>query len=387
MLPVNITFHFKNYAESEVQADVHATLYSLDDTTRVEFDDEGNREETELEDSANRAIPGLTYRLGTTVEKVFEANEGNLIKTLGELGPIGRTQELKRLKHTIEPRIKYRYVPEVDQDDIPSFDSLDRLIKRNLLNLSLVQRLFARYEPRDPYLYGVEELAPEVSDIETIRSTAPLDPTLDYGPGDNVGEFQRLRVGAIKELVTFKLSETYDIEKAIEEDAEGTDDDTDNDGDDDDDEDERGPWSDLAADLTLYPNDYVALRLNTDFDVENNDFSMYGFEGQLADKRGDQVRARFNFIEDEVRQLDSNLEVRLTENTKVGFFTRYDALESEFIERRAALRFYSTCRCWMFDLAASDRTNPDQTKVYFMVTLTGLGEFGTTLWSRMNQSE
>jgi len=49
-----------------------------------------------------------------------------------------------KLKHLIEPSISYVYTPEVNQDTIPQFDSLDRIAKTNRMEYSLVNTLFAK---------------------------------------------------------------------------------------------------------------------------------------------------------------------------------------------------------------------------------------------------
>lgn len=62
---------------------------------------------------------------------------------------------MDRLLHTIEPTLAYRYAPDVDQDDLPSFDDLDYLPEENNLRWGLVSRLVGRY-PRAGY-EGAEE--------------------------------------------------------------------------------------------------------------------------------------------------------------------------------------------------------------------------------------
>lgn len=51
-----------------------------------------------------------------------------------------------RVRHSIEPTISYRYVPSVDQDNLPELDSLDRVQEQNLISVALINRLTARYK-------------------------------------------------------------------------------------------------------------------------------------------------------------------------------------------------------------------------------------------------
>ncbi|MEA3332641.1 MAG: LPS assembly protein LptD [Pseudomonadota bacterium] len=52
---------------------------------------------------------------------------------------------MDRLLHTLEPTVGYRYVPDVDQDDLPSFDDVDYLAEESNVTWALVSRLIGRY--------------------------------------------------------------------------------------------------------------------------------------------------------------------------------------------------------------------------------------------------
>lgn len=361
---LKLPFHYRNFFESELSGDVTMSDYEL--STSDDFVPEKPEDRQTFADSSQRLVPGVSYRLSTVVEKVMPVEEGNWIKYIGELGPIGRSQELTRLKHTIEPIAKYRWVPEVNQDDIPIFDSDDRLDQKNVVTAGVVQRLYARYEPRNPYLYGVEEIVPEMHDLSSLHSTAPLDPSLDYsGASAAAGDLQALSLGSIKELATFKVTQSYDINEEMDDLLV-----------------DQGPFSDTNFDLILYPNDYVALRATTNYNFEDSDFSSYTIGGQLSSKRGDQLRSRLSFVDGSARQLDSSIEVKVTDFTKFAYFSRYDDLAGEFIENRFGTRFYSSCNCWVFDVTVDDKINPDETRLMFNATLFGLGEFGNTVYSK-----
>ena len=376
---VRLPFHYRNYFESELSGDVRLSQYELtrddnsttstpDTTTDPNSTDESDPNDTSTgySNSATRVVPGVSYRVSSVLEKVTPVSDGDWIKTLGELGPISRSQEMTRIKQTIEPVVKYRWVPEIDQDDVPIFDSDDRLAERNLITTGVVQRLYARYEPRNPYLYGVEEIVPEFRDLSSLRSNSPLDPALDFNSAASTGaDYQNMQLGAIKELVTFKVTQSYDINEAQQ-----------------DQEENRGPYSDTNFDLTLYPNDYVALRGGTNYNFDESNFASYTVGAMLSTKRGDQLRSRLSFVEDSARQLDSSLELRMTDYTKIAYFSRYDDLEGEFIENRFGTRFYSACNCWIFDIMIVEKVNPDETQLMLNATLFGLGEVGNTVYSK-----
>ena len=51
-----------------------------------------------------------------------------------------------RVRHSIEPTISYSYIPKIDQDNIPHLDHVDEVTEENLVTLSLINRLTARYQ-------------------------------------------------------------------------------------------------------------------------------------------------------------------------------------------------------------------------------------------------
>lgn len=369
---LQMPFHFRNFFDGSIEGNVRASQYNLTDTHVPSEDSDGTAIETEeeLPGSSDRVVPGAVGRLSTAVEKVFDVDNENPIKWMAELGGIGREQQLVRLKHTIEPGLKYQFVPEVDQSENPQFDAYDRLAQRNVVTYGVTQRLYGRYEPRNPYLYGIEEVTPELNDLGSVRTTVPLDERFTFGFEEDAytGELRSVRKGSIAELATFKLSQSYNILEADSSDP------------------DNSALSDVNANLTLFPNDHVALRADTDYDAENDEFSAYTLETQLSSKRGDSLRSRYRFIESQVEQLESSLEVRMTEFIKVGYYTRYDQLTGTFIEQKGGLRFSSACRCWLFDIQVSDQVNPNETKLSFNITLLGLGEFGNTFFKAMKDN-
>lgn len=48
-------------------------------------------------------------------------------------------------QHLVWPEVTYRYIPEVDQDDLPDFDVYDRIGEENNIEYALVQRLVKRF--------------------------------------------------------------------------------------------------------------------------------------------------------------------------------------------------------------------------------------------------
>jgi len=361
---LKVPFYFRNYFDASVEATGRASQYQLNETKDISRANPTDPNPDELESSSNRFVPGFNYKMNTVLERVYGLDESNWLRSVGELGSLGRNQELLRVKHTLEPGLKFKYVPEVNQDDNPQFDSLDHLAKKNVVTYELTQRLLGRYEPRNTYLYGIEEATPEAESLGSLRSSSPLDESLIFGfqGEDQSDDFQRLRSGSLREIATFRLSQSYDFVDPDTQDIGGAT------------SVEQRQLSDVSADFIVYPNDYVYVRTRTDYDAEDSEFSSYLLESQLEDKRGDRVRGRVRDVEGQVRQLEGNLELKLTDSVKLGYYARFDDLKGEFLEQKVGLRFISKCNCWIFDVDFSDQLNPDETKVTFNITLVGLGE-------------
>lgn len=79
-------------------------------------------------DSEHEGLAEFTTRVNTRVQKVYHR-------------PFGLSG---KLRHSVEPELVYRYIPEVDQEYLPNFDAYDRIAEANQIEYALVQRLTVR---------------------------------------------------------------------------------------------------------------------------------------------------------------------------------------------------------------------------------------------------
>lgn len=363
---LKIPFYLKNYLDGSIEGRVRASEYVLDENKDIKSGSPDDSSFTLLKSNSDRLVPGVIATLGSGVERVFQLDEGNILRTIGELGPMGRESALTRVKHSIEPFARFKYTPDVNQDDNPLFDSLDHLSEKRVVTYGVTQRLYGRYEPRGDYATGVEELAPTADDLGSFRSGDPLSGLQDFGsPQTGDAGFQRLRSGSLRELADFQVSQSYDLLKADQDLPSG-----------------QSEFSDVNLSALVFPNDYVILRADTDYNTTTSQFDDYDLGAQLSDKRSDSIRTRVRFNDGQFRQLESNLELALTESVRFGYYSRYDDLTGKFLEQQVGMRYISKCKCWMFDVDYGDRINPDEQRVMVNVTLAGLGDlkqkFGTS---------
>jgi len=86
-----------------------------------------------------REIYAASATLGTQLSRAFDIG--------GE--------HVKKLKHTIEPEVDYLYIPDVNQNDLPTYDFVDKIDRRNLITYGFTSRLLAKLDRA-----GLVELLP-----------------------------------------------------------------------------------------------------------------------------------------------------------------------------------------------------------------------------------
>lgn len=98
------------YLESRAEVSVRNTYYMVE-----AFGDE----EWEFDDNQNRFYADFETEVATTLERDFNT---------GSSSP---------LRHQLRPFVEYNYVPDVDQDEIPQFDSVDDIGEENTITYGI----------------------------------------------------------------------------------------------------------------------------------------------------------------------------------------------------------------------------------------------------------
>ena len=114
-------------------------------------------------DSTEQGLPEFTTRTSTRLQKVYSQ-------------PFGMAG---KIRHTLEPELTYRYIPDVKQTDLPDFDSYDRIAQLNQVEYALVQRLTLRYDHPEGESTYRDLLYLRVSQPYDFSTTAPENRFLD----------------------------------------------------------------------------------------------------------------------------------------------------------------------------------------------------------------
>lgn len=350
---VTVPLRYENYFNSSFVAEIHNTHYNLDNT--IIPGNDGTFLEPNSSDS--RTIPMFKYNLGTGVERVFEIDPDGGLASLLTMGAGNQSLELKRIRHTIEPTVGYTYIPEEAQDDLPFFDSLDRISEKSLVLYGATTRFYGRFLPKGGVSESeIEELAPRAEALPALTQRSLLDELGGPSVMPEIGGASALRKGEAREVMNFSLLEGYDQKYRPDPEA------------------DAGDFTDTYALMNLYPTKAFGYGMGATFDRDENQVTSWGAGTKFHSDRGDMLRARYNYIRGGISQLEFGTEVVLSDRLRAGYFTRFDDFTSEFLENIAAIRILSACNCWHFDLGYSESTNPDREKVLATFTFSGLGD-------------
>jgi LPS-assembly protein len=357
---ITIPFHVQNYFSAAIGIAGYDTQYltNLQDGEEVPFSD-----------SSDRRTAVASAVVSTAVEKVYDIEEGGFLATLTELGSLSSQRQLQRIKHTIEPQISFAFAPDVNQDNNPFYDALDRIRQRSLVTYGFRTSLLGRFDPRSAYQTSIQEFTSPINELPELgyqdsflNLRTPLETLTNRAPVSS-------RVGMVGSLATFSMFQTYDYLEA-QDDADPI----------------REALSDIASSLVLTPNPNFSLGVDGNYSPDRQTLSSWRTGLTFADDRQDSFTlayAKVNplaIVENQVvpgtniENIQAQLEFVLTDQIRLGYFGRYDAEVNDFIDQVAALRFINGCDCWRFDFEVSNRTNPDRQRVNVRLTLSGLGD-------------
>lgn len=350
-----VPFHIANYMKGQFSAQLHQTQYNLSETMLPSTATPLPDGSTELASSSSRTLPILSYQMGTAVERIFDVDRDGWLSRLASIGAQNEKSELVRLKHTIEPAVKYTYIPDVDQSDLPLFDQVDRFRQRSLVDYGFTSRLYGRF--MEPYerVRDVEELTPSSDALPVVDLGASV---LEFGQRSILSPTQNidLRNGKVRQLALFSVRQTYDQNLASSASSPGTD-----------------PFSDLNLGVSFSPTSYLSAGGQTNYHLQDSSFSSYALSLGFMDDRSDMARLRYTFVDNSVQQFEGNAEVALLARFRAGMYLRYDTLQNQVIETRGLIRFVNSCKCWSADLGYGETINPDRQQVLFTFTFGGLG--------------
>ncbi len=360
---LQVPYRYKNILNGQIFGGMRETHYFTDN----EVVPDGSYE---IDDDKRRVYEtGAT--LGTALEHPYDLSESNPLVFLSSLGAKNQNRKLTRVKHMIEPSLRYVYVPAEDQDGLPFYDSTDRLRQQSTFSYGVRNSIWGKRVASEPAGDEMAELTPMLSDLPQLGSSYQLsDPGFARSTSDSFSSVN-VRSAEIRELAFFDLRHNYDYM----EDKKDLDP-------------ERTPWSDVALDLGLTPSPYFGFLFESNVDYENSEMSSWAVSTHLKDDRGDLVRLRYTFIDNSVpnsipddvaSQIEGSTEIKLVDRLRFGYYARFDEIESEFLDNTFAFRLGGSCNCWYLDLGYQETLNPQNESYLLRFTLKGLGDLAQSL--------
>jgi len=297
-LPVKL----KNYLSLEPYFGLRETYWYID---RFE-DEEEDQDSTQLRDIYETGV-----NLSTEVYRIY--------KTGGD--------RLDKIRHSILPKISYRYIPEKKQDQFPRFDGVDRIGKVNRVSYSLTNTFTSR----------------------SRKGTSETE-----APQYSYREFARLSVG-----------QSYDIYEATDKDKE-----------------EKEPFSNINGRLELRPTDRIFLDADAQWSVYEHDWMSYNAKSTILDRRGDRLFMEYRYRRDSREGKSDGKEsiyTKLSVNLFAGLsgFLEY---ERNIYDKEDILQGFGilyAAQCWAVDFRYMDEFENRTYSV--MLHLYGLGGFGTSM--------
>ena len=269
---------------------VRETIWYTDDFTDIKGNSNNFR---------TRQMYDIGAQLSTKINKIFTLNNNFADK----------------IQHEVVPKLEYAFTPHIKQDDLPSFDSLDRIGEKNQITWSLVNNFIPRKSTVLP-LTGKEQF--------TYNNFAYL-----------------------------KLYQTFDIKKERDNEPE--------------------PFSDIFLDTELNPCHFFSLDMDLSWSPYQNQFNTFNVGNTLKDYRGDSLRTEYRYSVDESESLYSKVDIFFTDELEVFCSIEKNLKENKRVETLAGLTLEQSC--WTFKLFFSHV--PDKQSISFLITLHGIGEFGT----------
>ena len=266
-------------------------------------------------DAATRGIP--TYRLTLEGPRLFR---------VWELAGGGA----EKLKHLVEPSIGYVYTPDVDQDDLPQFDSVDRVEAANQLEYSLTNTVYAKMRPR-----GTPAARPpgrgEGAEAEPAGAAAPA-------PARSV----------TREMLWVKLSQSYSLR---DEDVDAQ------------------PFSPIDWEARTTPGGGLELSWRGNYDVYGAGVGYQDLSVQWEPTAWATLNGEWRTTRDSTQDfLDLGGEVTLGRFELVGR-SRYSLAEDLFVENHISVKYAS--QCWDITLGYVDWTDTYQYSL--LISLKGIG--------------
>ena len=337
-LPLNLA----KYIEVEPSVGVRATFY-------YPYQASTNPAQPDTWDRTNkfksREMIDAGLDLSSNLSRVFDIDMGRVMK----------------LKHRVKPEVRLSYVSKVNQDDLPYWDSLDRIPEEQRVTYGLNNYLVAKLN-RTPK--NLKSRTP--GDDTEASSLKPAEPEYEYSEFLRLGFHRSYDFVQSRRYVELRSGwQPQDLQRP------------------------HSPWS---VDMELSFTPYFWALARSEYDTYEELFTDHSVEVQAQDHRGDFLYVAYNKHLDPFRRINRDEfeyeEIRTLVNFAIDgqwalqFDRRYSIMERENIETIFAINYQP--QCWGLRVEYIDR--PDDTAVAVFFSFKGLGDIGGSSYTRQENT-
>jgi LPS-assembly protein len=279
------------WLEGTVTTGFRQTSYFIEDfgSDRLAWDKDDNQNRTAFDAGIN---------LGTTLNRDYAVNWGSI----------------QRFNHSVRPEISYDYMDVGSEDDLPYFDSLDRLSEINKF----------RYEIRNDFLLG--------------------------GTAENGSDFNRY-------IGYFSIDQDYDIHEQRRDLS--------------DDNDKHRPFSDINFTLDLYPLPNLETKYVATYNVYGQGINSYDILNRYTGTNGDTLSLDYRFVKGtDINQLNGSFLFHVSDAWAMEGSVIQNLDTSETVESSLGVVYQPDC--WALKLLTSH--TPDDNQLMMIFSIIGLGE-------------
>jgi lipopolysaccharide export system protein LptA len=406
-----VPFRWKEYLNGSIGIQGRETAYHMNNTELL------LPTPTPGSSSGPTPTPTPSTPLGKNPTRELYQFNATLATQLARVFDVGG-EHVQKLKHTIEPEVDYLYIPDVNQNDLPTYDFVDKINRRNLFTYGFTSRLLAKLDRPPP----IDQRRPlSVGDLNSFSGVTPSpfgdegqrgglaslgNPNLSgptpSGIGADAGESEKENTEGtpttlqnetaeqraarlaeeksaesnVVEWARLQVFQSYDIRDSLQS-TTGPD--------------QNDHFSDVDVHMRVYPHQAFTLIYDSTVNARESILTSANVGVVLRDPRERSaqgflraverasVGVSYRFIsQGVVKEVDGGAVVPLADTLSTFYQARYDALAGLFLEKTGGFRLTSQCQCWIADLSVTDLVNPPETQLRFQITLVGLGSIGRT---------
>lgn len=221
-----------------------------------------------------------------------------------------------KIRHTIRPQITYTYIPYKGQENLPSFDGIDRVGKGNSITYSINSILTGRFKEGDGYSY--------------------------------------------RDFIYLDIKQSFDIHEVRK------------------DMPPRRPFSDVTGEVIVRPFQWMTATAKGLWDVYDHWLEEYNTSFGLQDKRGDSLNLNYRYTRRSTVYLDTSASLKVTDSIGLTYRNRYsyrdgNGLETEeTVETVYGVGYHH--QCWGVELTYTERLEEKRFMIVF--NLLGIGDVG-----------